>query len=115
MHVVEFAATQTYEPAGHHGVVNRMLAGRSEGGIERVSVWHGRLDPGGGAETHVHETSDQIYVCISGTVEVKVPSGTAVLRYGDTAILAAGEHHSVENRNATESAELLVISAPALR
>lgn len=115
MHHVQFAAVGTYEPVGHHGVINRLLAGRAEGGVESVSVWHGLLEPGGSADTHVHETSEQIYVCISGAVEVEVPSGNANLGRGDTAILDAGEPHAVVNRHPSESAELLVISVPALR
>lgn len=115
MHVVKFSTVEPYEPAGHFGVVNRMLAGRGEGAVEAVSVWHGLLDPGGGAETHVHEHSVQIYVCMAGSVEVEVPTGKTVLERGDTAILDPGEPHAVLNRYPNEPAELLVISSPALR
>jgi len=103
-----------YEPSSHHGVVNRLLAGRARGGVTTVSVWHGRLVPGGGSDLHVHQHSVQVYVGVTGTISVSDGENPVTLGAGDTAIIPAGELHDVHNRGNAD-ATLLVISAPALR
>jgi len=68
--MTHFEDAEPYVPAGHRGVVNRLLVGRAKGDVAQVSVWHGRLEPGGGAEPHVHEGSLQIYVGVTGQATV---------------------------------------------
>ena len=102
-----------YEPAGHQGVVNRLLAGRALG-TDRVSIWHGTVERGGGSDTHVHDGSVQVYVGLSGTCTVTV--GDEVHRLGPlTAVtIPAGRPHRITN-DGDEDATLLVVSSPALR
>lgn len=114
MQLVRFDEVETYEPGGHHGVVNRLLTGRIRGDVDEVSIWHGHLSPGGGSDLHVHDQSVQIYVAVTGTIEVSDGGEPVELGPGDTAIIPAGEVHDVHNRT-EEDATLLVISAPALR
>lgn len=114
MQIVRFDEVETYEPGGHHGVVNRLLTGRGRGEVEDVSIWHGLLSPGGGSDLHTHDHSVQIYVAITGTIEVSDGGSPVALGPGDTAIIPAGEVHDVHNRT-DEDVTLLVISAPALR
>jgi mannose-6-phosphate isomerase-like protein (cupin superfamily) len=96
-------------------VVNRLLTGKAAGGVEAVSIWHGTLQPGGFAEPHVHEGSVQIYVGLTGWLDVETPSGAVVLGSGDAVILEENERHSIRNSHAEREATLLVVSAPALR
>lgn len=113
--VTRFESADPYEPAGHHGVVNRLLVGLGKGGIPDVSVWHGRLDPGGGAHPHVHEDSLQVYVGIGGAFVVSTGDGVeATLGPGDSIVIPAGVEHGLENQTEVD-ATLLVISCPALR
>jgi quercetin dioxygenase-like cupin family protein len=114
MRVVDFDSTESYEPAGHTGVVNRLLAGIKTADLREVSVWHGTIGPGGGSDEHVHEGSVQIYVGLSGTLTITAPTGAALVRSYDAAIIEPGEPHAVTNA-ADAAATLLVISAPALR
>lgn len=115
MHVVRWESADEYEPAGHAGVVNRLLVGRAAGGLEDVSIWHGTLEAGGHAETHVHDGSIQVYVALSGALDVETPTDRVTLREGDAATLERNEPHSIRNPHAFEPATLLVVSAPALR
>jgi len=112
--IVRFEHTTAYEPGGHSRVINRLLAGRHRGGVDAVSVWHGTLSPDGGSDLHVHEGSVQIYVVVTGVLDVSTGGESVVLQPGDTAIIPAGETHDIRNRSQDE-ATLLVISAPALR
>ena len=102
-----------YEPAGHEGVVNRLLVGR-ETGVDDVSVWHGTLAPGGGSDVHVHDHSMQIYVGLAGAATVMVADLEYRLDSMTTVTVPAATPHSIRNTEGPE-ATLLVISVPALR
>lgn len=113
MKLVRFEESPGYEPSGHHGVVNRLLAGLALG-TPAISVWHGEIEPGGGSDLHAHANSVQIYAGLTGELTVSNSSEEIVIGPGDVAILPAGEQHDIHNRSST-SATLLVISSPALR
>jgi mannose-6-phosphate isomerase-like protein (cupin superfamily) len=113
--VTRFESARPYGPAGHHGAVNRLLVGLAKGGVSEVSVWHGRLQPGGGADPHAHQDSLQIYVGMSGAFAVSTDDGVGTtLGPGDAIVIPAGGGHDIENRGEVD-ATLLVISSPALR
>ena len=108
-----FDDLEEYEPSDHEGVVNRLLVGRPDG-VEELSVWHGRLLPGGRSELHIHEQSRQVYVGISGLMTVGDGEIEEILVPMATAIFDAGSRHFIENRS-DDYAEVLVISVPGLR
>lgn len=113
MTFVDLSSRPPYEPAGHEGVVNRLLAGR-ELGTDEVSIWHGALEPGGGSDTHVHARSAQIYVGLTGVCRVVVEDQDHALRPLTAVTIPAGRPHRITN-DSEEEATLLVVSAPALR
>lgn len=109
-----FDELEEYRPGGHEGVVNRLLVGEGLGGEGRVSVWHGRLAPGGHSETHTHPSSLQIYIGISGEMVVGDDQREETLIPLATALFPQGTVHFIENRS-NDEAEVLVISVPGLR
>lgn len=109
-----FDDLDTYSPAGHRSVLNRLLVGQDLGDGGSVSIWHGLFEPGGRSERHRHEGSVQIYVGIRGSMVVAVGSEEVPLNPLDTVVIPMAEPHAIENRS-SEPAEVLVISAPALR
>lgn len=114
MELVTFSEAAEYEPVGHHGVVNHLLAGIGQGGVTNVSVWHGRFQPGGQSDLHVHQGSVQIYAGLTGLFVVTNGESATLLRPGDVVIIPAGETHDIRNES-DAAATLLVISAPALK
>ena len=109
-----FEELDEYIPSGHEGVVNRLLVGADSGGEGAVSVWHGRLSPGGHSELHTHPDSLQIYVGVSGEMVVGDPHIEHPLVPLATVVIPAGAEHFIENRG-DQDAEVLVISVPGLR
>lgn len=109
-----FDELEEYEPGGHEGVVNRLLVGQESGETGEVSVWHGRLAPGGHSDSHTHPGSLQIYVGISGQMVVGDDQSEDTLTPMATAVFPQGTLHFIENRT-EQDAEVLVISVPALR
>lgn len=109
-----FEDLEEYVPTGHEGVVNRLLVGEGNGGDGAVSVWHGRLEPGGHSDLHIHAGSLQIYVGVSGRMVVGTDREEHELDPLGTAILPKGTKHFIANRSRSP-AEVLVISVPGLR
>ena len=105
---------EEYLPGGHEGVVNRLLVGETLGGEGQVSVWHGRLAPGGHSESHTHPGSLQIYVGVSGEMVVGDEQTEQTLTPLAAAVFPKGTVHFIENRS-DDDAEVLVISVPGLR
>lgn len=114
MRLVRFEDVGEYLPPGHQGVVNRLLLGRGTGGDGSVSIWHGRLEPGGHSDLHTHDGSLQIYVGLVGEMTVGDDEREELLHHMGTAIFEKGTRHFIANRSQL-SAEVLVISVPALR
>lgn len=110
----EFDQLEEYEPAGHDRVVNRLLVGMDNGGEGRLSIWHGRLDPGGHSEVHKHPDSLQVYVGLSGEMTIGNGEEEHLLVPRATAIFPAGTDHFIENRS-DDVGEVLVVSVPGLR
>jgi quercetin dioxygenase-like cupin family protein len=109
-----FDALEEYVPGGHEGVVNRLLVGETLGGEGQVSIWHGRLAPGGHSEAHTHPGSLQIYVGLAGEMVVGDDETEEILSVLAAAVFPKGTVHFIENRS-DEAAEVLVISVPGLR
>ena len=109
-----FEDLEEYLPAGHDGVINRLLVGQETVGGGVVSVWHGRLDPGGHSDLHTHPARRQIYVVVSGVMVVGSDAEERELDLLATAIFPKGARHFIENRS-EEPAEVLVISVHGLR
>ncbi len=49
--------------------------------------------PAGGTDHQAPHTEDELYVVTRGTATLWTPTGTATLRPGDVAFVAAGEEH----------------------
>jgi mannose-6-phosphate isomerase-like protein (cupin superfamily) len=113
MRVLRFDEAPTFAPRGHEGVLNRALTSRERDGVEQVGVWFGSFDAGAGSDVHVHESSVQVYVVLSGTFVVGDGVEERRLSVHDTAIIPAGERHQIRTEDATGT--VMVISAPTLR
>jgi quercetin dioxygenase-like cupin family protein len=111
MQLHEFDTLPEYQPKGHQGFTSRRLASRALGGDGSVSLSHATVAPGGHSNIHVHETSIQIYVGLSGTLVVGNGADEYPLAPLCTAIFEKGTDHFVENRS-DEVATVLVITAP---
>ena len=91
-----------------------MLVGLQNLGIAQLSVWHGRLQPGGRSDLHIHPESVQVYVGLSGEMVVGDSEREEILDKLGSVVFDAGTSHFIENRSDQE-AEVLVISSPGLR
>lgn len=102
-----------YSPPAHQGTSNRrLLTGEQTGG--RLSMVHGRLQPGGRAERHLHRHSAQITHILAGRCTVDLDGEIDTLGPGDTVYIAPGRRHEVVV-DGDEPLELVNVYQPPLQ
>lgn len=69
------------------------------------------LQPGQAQKDHAHESSDKLYLCLTGTPTVRIGEQSRSLPPGELAVAPAGLVHGVRN-DSSEPATLLVVMAP---
>lgn len=102
-----------HSPKGHDGFHSRRLASRTNGSDGSVSITHATIEPGGQSRMHVHDSSVQIYVGLTGSLVCGDDNEEHDLTHLSAAIFEKGTAHFVENRSG-EEATVLVITAPEL-
>ena len=97
------AAEQEFVPAGHEdprnpGVLKRVIAQKDElieGRVQMVN-W-ARLPVGSSFRPHYHEDMEEIFIILSGSVEMTVDNRVESLGAGDTILIAPHETHAMRN------------------
>jgi mannose-6-phosphate isomerase-like protein (cupin superfamily) len=99
---------EAYVPADHWKVWSRDLMQNTD----RMKLQLCEMEPGGGADPHVHGDQDQIFFVVSGTLTVTDGDGNTVRLTGDQALfIAAGVSHATVN-DGDQIARYLVITFP---
>ncbi|PYE51080.1 cupin domain-containing protein [Deinococcus yavapaiensis] len=70
------------------------------------------VEPGGGPPPHVHHREDEVFVMLSGELQVWTPQGWFTARSGDVVFLPADVPHTHRN-DSSESARLYLLANPA--
>jgi quercetin dioxygenase-like cupin family protein len=111
MDLVKMAALTPSSPDGHWGVESRLVE-EAEG---RLRVQACEMVAGGGAESHVHEDHDQMFVVLDGALVVRGADGhELVARGGEAVRIPAGSPHATVN-DSDRTARYLVLTYPAGR
>lgn len=100
-------------PASHEdkrapGVMKRVIAIREDFQAGHVQMLNWAVLPAGRSfRLHLHQDMQEVFVMISGRVEMRVGDQQRDLGPGDTVIVDAGEVHQMTN-SGDESAEYIV-------
>ncbi|MFE7507470.1 cupin domain-containing protein [Promicromonospora sp. NPDC057488] len=63
---------------------------------DRIQVLHWRVDePFGDDGTHLHRTSDEVYVVIDGAIELEVDGSRITVAAGEAVTVGAGVPHAL--------------------
>jgi mannose-6-phosphate isomerase-like protein (cupin superfamily) len=79
-----------------------------------LAVIEERIPSGAGEVRHLHRRARQMFVVLSGSLQIELDGGTETLASGDALEVPPGVPHRVWNRS-HEDARFLVISAPTTR
>lgn len=98
-----------FVPASHEdpknpGVLKKVLFGRADfdDGHVQMLNWS-LLGKGKSFARHYHETLQEIFIILEGSVEITVGDSTEALQAGDAVIVEAGEVHSMINTGESDA------------
>ena len=107
-----------FVPAAHEdplnpGVLKRVIATREQfqAGHVQMLNW-ARLPAGSSFQRHYHEDMQEIFVLLTGAVEMRCGADQTIMQPGDTVIVPAREPHQMKNIG-LEAAEYLVFGISA--
>lgn len=94
----------SHESASDPGVLKKVLASQAdlqEGQIKMLN-WS-LLKAGKSFQTHFHEDMQEVFVILSGTVEIVVAKTVANLLAGDCVIIDPQEPHAMSNKGESDA------------
>ena len=104
---------EKYTPFSHFDMTTQVVF-NPDGCCPKVNCTLSTLKKGAGSDDEIHETSDQIFYMIQGTVKVYAHNRLIeILNTGDAILVHAGDTHAVRNEDDQE-AVLLVVTVPPL-
>ena len=108
MEVVRIGGLEQSVPDGHWGVASRFL----EQG-QHLIVQFCEMAPDGGAEPHVHDTQNQMFVVLRGALAVRgAADDVVVVHAGEALRIPAGTRHATVSAD-EGSTDYLVLTYPA--
>lgn len=94
MEIVRISTLQGGTPAGHRGVIARLV----EESPGRLRVQSCEMEPRGGAEPHVHSDDDQMFLVLEGELVVCDERGEPIVMHeGEALRVPAGAAHATRN------------------
>jgi quercetin dioxygenase-like cupin family protein len=113
MIVVRKGQGEKFVPTGHAKMEAEKLFG-TENGSQRATIHLSTLLPGGGMEEEVHDSSDQVFYVLSGSIVARSKGEqVGILQTGDGIHIAAGEPHAFRNEG-QEDCVLYILTVPSL-
>lgn len=103
---------ERYTPLDHFDMTTEVIF-NPDLGSNHANITLSTLKTGAGGNDEVHETSDQIFYILSGTLQVNA-NGMRLhtLQKGDAILVQAGDVHSVINEDEGECAYIAITVPP---
>ena len=113
MVIVRKGTGERFIPPGHAKMEALKLFG-PENGSKKATIHLSTVQPGGGMEDEVHETSDQVFYVLSGNI-VASSKGEQIanLQAGDGIHIEAGEQHAFRNEG-KDPCVLYILTVPPI-
>jgi quercetin dioxygenase-like cupin family protein len=113
MTVVRKGEGTRFVPDGHAKMAAEKLFGPENGSL-RAAIHLSTLQPGGGMEEEVHDSSDQVFYVLSGSLVARCGGEeVGVLQAGDGIHVEAGETHAFRNEGG-DPCVLYILTVPPL-
>lgn len=103
---------EPYQPQNHSGTTNRRLVSADD--CPHFEMVHGRIEAGGIAQRHFHQSEYQAMYVLAGVAEISLDDGTPeTVTAGSIVRLPPGLPHQVKSLG-PDALELLIVYAPPL-
>lgn len=110
---MEFIPGSDIKVLSNSGVESLQLLFPENSSSTRVTITKVTVAPGASSPVHRHETSEQVWVALSGEGTLLLGDGqTRPIRAGDVVRFADGDLHGIENTSALPFVYLAVTSPP---
>ena len=110
---MEFIAACDIKVFSNSGVESQQLLFPENSSSARVTITRVTVSPGALSPVHRHETSEQVWVALSGEAILLLGEGqTRPIREGDVVRFADGDLHGIENTSALPFAYMAVTAPP---
>ena len=110
---MEFIRGNEITVFSNSGVESQQLLFPENSSSTRVTITKVTVRPGASSPPHRHETSEQIFVALSGAATLLLNDGqTRPIEAGDVVRFADGDVHGIENTTALAFVYLAVTSPP---
>ena len=104
--------SERFSPPGHTKTQSWPIVSPNEGS-RNISVHVSEMKPGGEALKHTHETSEQVYIVLSGKATMAVGGQTFKVKKGDVVYIPANVEHQAKVVG-RETFKSMVVFAPPL-
>ena len=110
---MEFIPANEITVFSNSGVESQQLLFPENSSSTRVTITKVTVGPGASSPPHRHETSEQIWVALSGAATLLLGGGqTQSIQAGDVVRFADGDVHGIENTSTLPFVYLSVTSPP---
>src|SRR5437016_3258924 len=110
---MEFLSDRDIVRLSNPGVVSEQLLSPHNSASTRVTITRVTVQPGASQPRHAHDSSEQIWVALSGAGLLKLADGqTREFKAGEVARFAEGDVHGFKNIGAEPFVYIAVTSPP---
>ena len=113
MKVIRLQEVEGVLPSGHYNLVSKRLLGESDS-ITGLRVSFVRMQEGGGADPHVHDDAEQLFIVLKGEMKFKIGGVDLSLKQGNAVLVQPREVHENTNAVQSETEYLVITSYPGL-
>lgn len=110
VNINELQDIPTFSPPHHTKTTDRKLIDEATG-ARHLALWHGEIEPGGIAETHIHEEMEQVFVVLEGEGLFKIKDQEYKAGQGNIIFAPAKHSHQIISVGGT-TLKLLIFMAP---
>lgn len=104
--------SKRFSPPGHSKTESWPLLGPNDGS-RNITVHVSEMKSGGAAFKHAHETSEQVYIVLSGRAEMTIGGQTFKIAKGDVVYIPPNIEHEAKVLG-KETFKSIVVFAPPL-
>lgn len=100
----------SFVPPKHSKTINHWLI-HAGNGARNLAIWHGQVEPGGEAQSHLHSGKEQVFFVLQGQARFSLDGQDHHLGMGDMILVPSGVTHRIISVG-KQALKVLITMAP---